>query len=204
MKFLSRGFLGGLGFAFLISLVACDLGKAVEPETAPTAASPIAEPPPHRDPVMEQGARAMALINEYRSRLEEKPNDLEALVFLGNANFDIGQFGEAEAYYRRALAIDSKNVNVRTDLATALRQTGRLDEAIAELESALVVRPNHDTALFNLGWMLVNDKNDYERGAKLWERLLAAHPDYKQAEAVREALPEVKKRRNAAPAAKGR
>jgi biofilm PGA synthesis protein PgaA len=150
---------------------------------------------------MEAGARAMTVVNEFRGRLAANPNDLEALIFLGNANFDIQRYDAALELYRRALALDPRNIRVRTDMASALRHTGKPDDAVAELRKVLAQEPTHPAALYNLGWMLANDKNDLAGADDHWTRLLEQHPSYPEADNVRQALEELRKRRGAKPRA---
>jgi tetratricopeptide (TPR) repeat protein len=150
---------------------------------------------------MEAGARAMTVVDDYRERLAANPNDLDALIFLGNANFDIQRYDAALELYRRALALDARNIRVRTDMASALRHTGKLDEALAELRRVLAQEPTHPAALYNLGWMLANDKNDLAGADDNWTRLLEQHPDYPEAANVKQALEEIRKRRGAKPPA---
>lgn len=115
---------------------------------------------------------AMAVIMGYRERLNKNPNDLEALVLLGNANYDIQRFAEAEPLYRRALAIESENAFVRTDLATTLYRLGRATEAVEELQRALAIDYKHESALYNLGMIKLNALNDRAGAISVWEQLI--------------------------------
>jgi tetratricopeptide (TPR) repeat protein len=122
----------------------------------------------HSDP---SAMGAMALIMSYRERLNRDPQDLDALILLANANYDIQRYQEAELLYRQALAIDPTIINVRTDLATALHRQGRSKEAIEELQRVLVVDYKHENALFNLGLLKLAVLNDREGAITVWEQL---------------------------------
>jgi tetratricopeptide (TPR) repeat protein len=117
----------------------------------------------------------MQKISEYRERLEKDSKDLEALIFLGNANYDIQRYEKAQEYYQRALAVDRANTHIRTDLASAYRQTGEIDRAIEELRAVLAQDPNQEIALYNLGIILLNDKEDRDGAAKVWRKLVAIY-----------------------------
>lgn len=95
-----------------------------------------------------------AMLGELRTRLKTNPNDLAALVGLGNAFFDAGKYDGALPYYRRALALDPGNPDVRTDEATALHQTGHDLDALRELDAVLHARPTFGQALYNRGVVL--------------------------------------------------
>lgn len=142
-----------------------------------------------RDP----GLSVMERIQQYRQRLDKNPKDLEALVFLGNANYDIQRFDKAAEYYERALVLDSKNPHVRTDLATCYRNTGKVDEAVKELKQVLGLEPKHENALYNLGVILLNDKKDVKGALKAWDTLVSQDPTDSKYDALRKRIQELKK-----------
>jgi tetratricopeptide (TPR) repeat protein len=134
----------------------------------------------------------MAQINLLRDRLEKNPRDLEALITLGNANYDIRRFDTARDLYRAALAVDPMNVQVRTDLATCYRQLGDADRAVEELRRVLAINPTHDTALYNLGVILLNDKKNSAEAIRVWEEFTTKHPQSPIATALGEKIRELK------------
>jgi len=69
-------------------------------------------------------------------------------------------------------------VNVRTDMAVCYRRSGNPDKAIEELKKVISTDPRHPQSRYNLGVILIHDKNDIEGGAKAWEALLENVPDY--------------------------
>jgi cytochrome c-type biogenesis protein CcmH/NrfG len=162
--------------------------------STPTVSSEPSSTSSGRDPVMEAGAAFMARVTEYKQRLEKNPNDLEALIFLGNANYDITRFDQARTYYERALAIDPTNLRVRTDLATSYYSIGLVDKALDEMRTVLKQEPSHEAALYNLGLVLLNDKKDKKGAIEAWETLLQHHPDSPRASVLRQKLDELKTR----------
>ena len=175
-------------------------GAASAPQTAVPAA-PSAPPPPLAAPRGESPHQAgaantapphapleggmaqasansvMERINLYKDRLKADPKDLEALEALGNANFDIQRFDRARDLYLRVLEIDPHKVLVRTDLASSYWNLGDTDQAYEQLNQVLTVKPEHETALYNLGVLLLNHKRDAQGAIAAWEKLIAAHPD---------------------------
>lgn len=141
---------------------------------------------------MEAGAAFMARVTEHKQRLEKNPKDLEALIFLGNANYDITRFDKASEYYTRALAMDPGNIRIRTDLATSYYSMGQVDKAIGEIRAVLAQEPSHETALFNLGMILLNNKKDKKGAIHAWETLLKEHPSSTRAQELRQRVDELK------------
>jgi predicted O-linked N-acetylglucosamine transferase (SPINDLY family) len=62
-----------------------------------------------------------------------------------------GQLAEAEAAYRRILAIDAHQPEVHYNLGLVLRSRSRLQEAVDAYEKALELRPRFPQAVNNLG-----------------------------------------------------
>jgi tetratricopeptide (TPR) repeat protein len=121
---------------------------------------------------------ALAEIENYKEILRKDPNNLQALIGIGNLYFDTKQDLLAIENYRKALALDPSNANVRTDMAVCYRRTGNPDRAVEELKKAISVNPRHAQSRYNLGVILIYDKNDLEGGLKAWEALLENVPDY--------------------------
>jgi len=125
------------------------------------------------------------LIEEYRSVLAGDPHNLAAIIGLGNAFYDAGQWKEAIRYYEQSILIDPSNADVVTDMATCYRNLGMPDRAIADYRKALLIEPTHQNALYNLGVVYGYDNNDYESAVRIWERLLVIAPKHPKADTIR-------------------
>ena len=81
-----------------------------------------------------------------------RPDSYEAVVALGNTNFDAARYEIAEKWYTSALVKQPKDVNVRTDLGLTymFREPADMDRAIKEFRRSLEVDPNHEQTLQNL------------------------------------------------------
>ena len=133
------------------------------------------------------------LIEEYRGILAEDPHNLAAIIALGNAYFDAGQWKQAIKHYEQALLLDPANTDVITDMGTCYRNLGAPDRAIVEYERALKREPMHQNALFNLGIVYGFDKKDYAKAIRYWEQLLHVSPKHPRAGFVLATIAQFKK-----------
>lgn len=128
---------------------------------------------------------ALGEIQHYQEILRKDPNNLQALINVGNLYSDTGQDRLAIEHYRRALVLDPRNANVRTAMAICYRRRGDPDKAIEELKKAISIDPKHAPSRNNLGLILIHDKHDVEGGVKAWEALLENIPDYPYRDSLR-------------------
>ena len=128
------------------------------------------------------------LIEEYRTILQEDPNNLAAIIALGNAYFDDAQWKQAITMYEHALLLDSRNADVRTDMGTAYRNIGMMDRALAEYRTALTYDRGHLNARYNMGVIFASNKKDYKAAVRVWKELLKLAPNYPHAETIRSAI----------------
>ena len=92
---------------------------------------------------------------EWLHRAERETPDVARLQYhLGNVLAAEGRHTEAEARFRRALALDPGLVDACNNLGTSLRAQGRDDEAEAGFRTALVLRSDYAPAHYNLGLAL--------------------------------------------------
>lgn len=98
-----------------------------------------------------------------------RPDDLKAIVALGNANFDANRFEIAEKWYTAALVKNPKDINVRTDLGLTFlfRQQQNVDRAIQEFRRSLEIDPRHEQTLQNMTVALIKKGNLGEAEAML-------------------------------------
>jgi Tfp pilus assembly protein PilF len=128
---------------------------------------------------------ALGEIENYKEILRKDPNNLRAHINIGNLYFDARQDLLAIEHYRKALVLDPRNVNVRTDMAVAYRRSGNPDQAIEELKKVISMDPKHAQSRYNLGVILIHDKNDVEGGLRVWEALLENVPTYPYRDSLR-------------------
>jgi tetratricopeptide (TPR) repeat protein len=129
----------------------------------------------------------------YQQILKNKPNDIEALIGLGNLYFDVENYQAAIDKYRQVLKTEPKNVDVRSDIGVAYFKLGMIDVAITELRRVLIDNPNHALAHFNLGVVYWHGKGDAENAIRGFNAYLTIFPDGPLSEAARQNINKIKK-----------
>jgi tetratricopeptide (TPR) repeat protein len=133
------------------------------------------------------------LIEEYRNILAGDPHNLAALIALGNAYYDAGQWKLAVQYYEQALLLNPHVADVVTDMGTCYRNLGMPDRAIAQYENALKIEPTHQNALLNLGIVYGYDRKEYAKAIAYWEQLLHVSPKHPKAEYLQATMAQFRK-----------
>ena len=127
-----------------------------------------------------------------KSVLEKDPNNLQALVGLGNAYFDTDRYQEAIDAYSRALVINPENSDLRTDMGITYRKLAKFDKALEAFQQAAHDDPKHLNSRFNLGIVLKYDKNDFQGAIRAWEEFLKLNPDDDRATMVKQEIEAMK------------
>lgn len=110
------------------------------------------------------------------AKLQSDPQNAVLLVQIADVYKQTHQFAEAADYYSRAVKADPKNTGVRSDLASCLYYTGDTDGALAQLEEAIKQDPTSAPALFNLGMVRWQGKQDAAGAVEAWQQLLKTNP----------------------------
>ncbi|HEU5396508.1 MAG TPA: tetratricopeptide repeat protein [Verrucomicrobiae bacterium] len=112
---------------------------------------------------------------------EEVPADHRAWYYVGIALAGLGRFDEAEAAYRRALAIDPGEVKAWNNLAGLLYENlQRPLDGIRCLQQALKINPANKLAWSNLATM-VGRMGHHDRAMEFANRALALDPELVEA-----------------------
>ena len=183
--------------AFLIGLGIGYFGMGVRTSPAPNAPRTVTSagkpmmPGGHLKPTMEQ-MKAMADVKAapLLEKLKTTPKDPKLLAQVAALYASTHQFKDAITYYNKALRVDPRNVNARTELASSLYYSGDADGALKELQEALKDKPNDVNALFNLGMIKYRGKDDAAGAIAAWQQLLKAHPDLDRKTAVEQLIAE--------------
>ena len=85
----------------------------------------------------ESAGRHEQSIKSWRAGLAEWPQDTTMLFGTAGAAYATSDFAAAARLYRRIIEIDDRHVFARNNLAMALAEEGRFDEAIDELDIAM-------------------------------------------------------------------
>jgi len=145
-------------------------------------------PPPGPDP-----AELNLKIQALKDIVKKDPKNLPALVELGNLYFDSGQPKEAIEVYSQYLALKPDNADVRTDMGIMYRALGEFDRAIEEFKKAAQSDPKHINSRYNIGIVLLHDKNDIQGAIKAWEEYLKVDSKSEKAQRVRSQIEKMKK-----------
>jgi Flp pilus assembly protein TadD/predicted aspartyl protease len=101
--------------------------------------------------------------------------DAEARTLLGDAQWAMGRFDEADGAYHQALAAAPGSSRARFGLARSLATRSRLEEALAEALAAAQTAPD-DAELHALIGLVYERLNRFEEAATAYERYLALVP----------------------------
>ena len=115
-------------------------------------------------------------INDLKKGVSLNPENVEALIRLGNLYFDTEQPKKAIMAYNKALELDPNNPNVMTDLGVMYRRKGQPSEAIKAFDKAIKIDPRHEASRFNKGVVLLHDLNDPKGAIRAWEELVELNP----------------------------
>jgi TolA-binding protein len=137
-------------------------------------------PPGH--PPLDLAAKIKALENQAA----QNANDPQPLLDLANLYYDQKQFDHAADWYEKALALDPKNVNARTDLGTAYFNLGRAQDALKEYEKSLKVDPTHEPTMFNIIIVNLEGTHDLAAARAAWDRLHKRNPNYPGLDALKD------------------
>jgi tetratricopeptide (TPR) repeat protein len=148
-----------------------------------TSSSPAQTQAPPMDPAVFLATEAT-----LKTALSSNPNDVKALVDLGNLYYDNSKFQQAIDSYGKALEIQPNDVAVRTDRGSCFWSLGQADPAIAEFQKSIQLNPTHPQTLYNLGIVYLHGKNDMAEARRAWEKLLATNPDYPQRARIQQML----------------
>jgi tetratricopeptide (TPR) repeat protein len=158
-------------------IIAVESGRSAPMAVAVT--QPVTASAPAAHMIDESELRA------YRDILARDPKNATAAVKAGNLLYDAQRYVEAIPLYQQAFALLPGDINVSTDLGTALWYAGRPDDALAQYEKSLAIDATHAQTLFNAGIVRADGKGDYRGAVAAWDTLLKTNPSYPEVMKVR-------------------
>ena len=177
------GFISGATVAILKGTKGTEKAAMVQKPQMPLPPAP----PPGPDP-----AELNLKIQALKDIVKKDPKNLSALVELGNLYFDSRQPKEAIEAYSRYLAIKPDNPDLRTDLGIMYRALGDFDRAIEEFKKAAQSDPKHVNSRYNMGIVLLHDKQDVKGAVKAWEEYLKVDTNSERANRIRAQIDKMK------------
>ena len=180
------GFISGATVAILRGTKGAEKTAVVQkPQMAPPGAP--APAPPAREPL-----QAASQIQTLQEIVKKDPKNLSAWVELGNLYFDADQPKEAIDAYSRYLAVKPDNPDVRTDMGIMYRKLGQSDKALDEFRKAARSDPKHVNSRYNIGLVLLHDKQDIQGAIKAWEEYLKVDPNSERAQRIKSQMEKIK------------
>jgi cytochrome c-type biogenesis protein CcmH/NrfG len=180
------GFVGGATVGILWVTKSTEKTAAVQkPQTAPPGVPAMA--PPARDP-MELASQIQTL----KEIIKKDPKNLPAWVELGNLYFDSDRPQEAIEAYRQYLAVKPDNPDVRTDMGIMYRKLGQFDKALEAFRKSAQSDSKHVNSRYNIGIVLLHDKQDINGAIKAWEEYLRLDPNSERAQRIKSQIEKMK------------
>ena len=177
------GFISGATVAILKGTKGTEKVAMVQKPQTPLPPAPSPGPDP---------AELNLKIQALKDIVKKDPKNLPALVELGNLYFDSGQPKEAIEAYSRYLAIKPDNPDLRTDLGIMYRALGDFDRAIEEFKKAAQSGPKHVNSRYNMGIVLLHDKQDIKGAINAWEEYLKVDTNSERANRIRAQIDKMK------------
>jgi predicted CXXCH cytochrome family protein len=143
------------------------------------AAAQLAGTPPARLKPYQQDALGTA-IADYVKAMEYSLDFSSAGHNLGLLYERLGDAARAEAYYRRAVAVDDLSYPPKVNLALLLARQGKNAEAEKLLREVLAANPDQAQVAYSLG-LLVAETGHIEEAAALLARAASGLPTYSRA-----------------------
>lgn len=168
-----------LAAVLLIAVYGCDKEES-KPITAPAGTG--------GSTLMEKDKE----IELLRSMLKEDPDNLGALIRLGNNLMDTEKYKEAVEAYSKALEMDPQNVDVRVDMGICYRRAGMPDRAAEEFRKAIELYPRHSYAHMNLGVVLAYDLGKPKEAIEEFEKFIELDPADRNAPAIKQEIERLK------------
>jgi len=180
------GFVAGATVAILKGVKGTEKTAMVrKPQMVPPGAP---EPAPPGLDSIEVASKIQAL----KEIVKKDPKNLPAWVELGNLYFDTDQPKEAIEAYSQYLKVKPDNPDVRTDMGIMYRKLGQFDRAIEEFRKAAQSDPKHINSRYNIGLVLLHDKQDMKGAIKAWEEYLKVDPKSEKAQRIKAQIERIK------------
>lgn len=185
------GFITGATVAILRGTKGAEKVAMVQkPQMAPPGAPAPVLPAP--TPPARESVEVASQIQTLKEIVKKDPKNLPAWVELGNLYFDSDRPKEAIDAYSRYLAAKPDNPDVRTDMGIMYRKLGQFDRALEEFRKAAQSDPKHANSRYNIGIVLLHDKQDMKGAINAWEEYLKVDPNSERAQRIRAQIEKMK------------
>lgn len=122
------------------------------------------------------GGMSQADVQELTARVQQNPEDADAVLRLAELNHQIANWPRAAQLYERYLALRPDDPGVMSDLGIAYRQMGRMDDALARFDQAQAVAPEHWQSRFNEVIVRAFDLRQFDQARQALDELRRLQP----------------------------
>lgn len=118
------------------------------------------------------GKEAIAVLREY---IRNQPQDIRALLLLGDAYVETSQPEKAAEVLRRATSLAPRSADAHLDLGVVEVSLGNRESGKTEFQAALAIEPTQREALYNLGKVFFQE-GDSSRAVGFLTKFVALSP----------------------------
>lgn len=113
------------------------------------------------------------LVNSLKETLKKDPDNLQANVKLAYALFESRKFDKSIKYYKKAIELNPKDVDLYNDIGLAFHYTGKSKESIYYLEKGIEKAPFYQRIWLTKGFVYFYGEGDHEKAKLAWERVVS-------------------------------
>jgi cytochrome c-type biogenesis protein CcmH/NrfG len=147
--------------------------------------------PPGSQPAAQNALPGESRIEVLKKELLANPDDINALIELGDIYFDGNRYETAIAIFNKAEEVAPANIHVLNDLGILYMSTGKYDAALEKFETVMDVDSSHIHSLYHIG-VIHRIKGDTGKALGTFEQIMSKSPEPKLAEAVRQEIAALK------------
>ena len=145
----------------------------------------------HEEALVEYGAVLDKLKEENPDR-EGNKNAARALTHIGETYVSMGEMEKAQPYLKQAIEIFPSDHALAFNVAEIYFKDGKIDQAIEYYTLAIQNNPEWPLTYLKIGYAYVN-KGDYDQAIASFQKFLELAPEDKEAENVRNLIPQLEK-----------
>lgn len=125
----------------------------------------------------EAGTLDEAAVADLMARIQEDPEDADALMSLGDAFFAAGQFDVSAEWLGRLVALEPENSRALLALGAAQYNSGNAEDAEASWIRVIELEPDNVEAHYDLGALYFRqDPPDLEGMQREWQKVVELAP----------------------------
>lgn len=125
-------------------------------------------------------ADRMKKVQSLMDHLKHSPDDLDVIATIAEEFSEMGDWANAEKFWRKSVGLQPGNAVRQFHLAVSLLQQDRLQEAVPELEKTLELQPDNAVAYFYLGMIHKTTLGAPEIAKRHLQKVIELNPSHKE------------------------